>query len=238
MSSKGLGFMIFGGDFLCNGRLYQEIAQLVTNAFRRPEPLSFIILPTENTRPSEMTQNANNLCWLDMEMTGLNPEHDRIIEVAMIITDSDLNVLAQSDVYVIHQSDELLDGMDEWNTATHGRTGLTQRVRESSLTEAEVEQNLLDFMSAWIPEKSTPMCGNSIHQDRRFMVKYMPRLEAYFHYRNLDVSTLKELAKRWNPAVAKSVVKRGSHKALDDILESIEEMRHYREHFLKLPSEQ
>ena len=138
-----------------------------------------------------------------MEMTGLNPEHDRIIEVAMIITDSDLNVLAQSDVYVIHQSDELLDGMDEWNTATHGRTGLTQRVRESKLTEAEVEQNLLDFMSAWIPEKSTPMCGNSIHQDRRFMVKYMPRLEAYFHYRNLDVSTLKELAKRWNPAVAK-----------------------------------
>ncbi len=165
-----------------------------------------------------MTQNANNLCWLDMEMTGLNPEHDRIIEVAMIITDSNLNVLAQSDVYVIHQSDELLDGMDEWNTATHGRTGLTQRVRESKLTEAEVEQNLLDFMSAWIPEKSTPMCGNSIHQDRRFMVKYMPRLEAYFHYRNLDVSTLKELAKRWNPAVAKSVVKRGSHKALDDIL--------------------
>ena len=185
-----------------------------------------------------MTQNANNLCWLDMEMTGLNPEHDRIIEVAMIITDSDLNVLAQSDVYVIHQSDELLNGMDEWNTATHGRTGLTQRVRESKLTEAEVEQNLLDFMSEWIPEKSTPMCGNSIHQDRRFMVKYMPRLEAYFHYRNLDVSTLKELAKRWNPAVAKSVVKRGSHKALDDILESIEEMRHYREHFLKLPSEQ
>ena len=182
--------------------------------------------------------NPLNLCWLDMEMTGLNPEHDRIIEVAMIITDSDLNVLAQSDVYVIHQSDELLNSMDEWNTATHGRTGLTQRVRKSKLTEAEVEQNLLDFMSAWIPEKSTPMCGNSIHQDRRFMVKYMPRLEAYFHYRNLDVSTLKELAKRWNPAVAKSVVKRGSHKALDDILESIEEMRHYREHFLKLPSEQ
>ena len=127
-----------------------------------------------------MTQNANNLCWLDMEMTGLNPEHDRIIEVAMIITDSDLNVLAQSDVYVIHQSDELLNGMDEWNTATHGRTGLTQRVRESKLTEAEVEQNLLDFMSAWIPEKSTPMCGNSIHQDRRFMVKYMPRFGSLF----------------------------------------------------------
>lgn len=170
-----------------------------------------------------------------MEMTGLDPERERIIEVAMIITDSDLNVLAQSEVYAVHQSDELLEGMDEWNTATHGRTGLTQRVRESRLTEAEVEQKLLDFIAQWIPEKATPMCGNSIHQDRRFMVKYMPRLEAYFHYRNLDVSTLKELAKRWHPAVAKGVMKRGSHQALDDILESIEEMRYYRENFLKLP---
>ena len=184
------------------------------------------------TSKGNIMQDKNNLCWLDMEMTGLNPETDRIIEVAMIITDSDLNVLAQSEVYAVHQSDELLDNMDEWNTATHGRTGLTQRVRESSHTEAEVEQKLLDFMSEWIPERATPMCGNSIHQDRRFMVKYMPKLENYFHYRNLDVSTLKELAKRWNPPVAKSVVKRGSHKALDDILESIEEMRHYHEHFL------
>ncbi len=182
-----------------------------------------------------MTQNANNLCWLDMEMTGLYPETDKIIEVAMIITDQDLNVLAQSEVYAIHQSDEVLNAMDEWNTATHGRTGLTQRVRESSYTEAEVEQKLLDFMAEWIPEKATPMCGNTIHQDRRFMVRYMPRLEAYFHYRNLDVSTLKELAKRWHPTMAKGVVKRGSHQALDDILESIEEMRYYREHFLKLP---
>ena len=180
-------------------------------------------------------QNANNLCWLDMEMTGLSPETDRIIEVAVIITDSDLNVLAQSEVYAVHQSDEVLDAMDEWCTATHGRTGLTQRVRESQYTEAEVEQNLLDFIAAWIPAQASPMCGNSVHQDRRFMQKYMPRLEAHFHYRNLDVSTLKELAKRWNPAVAKGVVKRGSHKALDDILESIEEMRYYRDHFLKLP---
>ena len=180
-------------------------------------------------------QNANNLCWLDMEMTGLSPETDRIIEVAVIITDSDLNVLAQSPVYAVHQSDEVLDAMDEWCAATHGRTGLTQRVRESQYTEAEVEQNLLDFIAAWIPAQASPMCGNSVHQDRRFMQKYMPRLEAHFHYRNLDVSTLKELAKRWNPAVAKGVVKRGSHKALDDILESIEEMRYYRGHFLKLP---
>lgn len=180
-------------------------------------------------------QNENNLCWLDMEMTGLNPDTDKIIEVAMIITDSDLNVLAQSEVYAVHQSDEVLAAMDEWNTATHGRTGLTQRVRESHYTEAEVEQKLLDFMAQWLPAKASPMCGNSIHQDRRFMVKYMPRLEAYFHYRNLDVSTLKELARRWHPAVAKGVVKRGSHQALDDILESIEEMRHYRATFLKLP---
>ena len=125
--------------------------------------------------------------------------------------------------------------MDEWNTATHGRTGLTERVRASKHTEAEVEQKLLAFMAEWVPEKATPMCGNTIHQDRRFMVRYMPALEAYFHYRNLDVSTLKELARRWHPAVAKGVVKRGSHQALDDIMESIEEMRYYRTHFIKLP---
>lgn len=180
-------------------------------------------------------QNAQNLAWLDMEMTGLNPEHDRIIEVAMIITDSDLNVLAQSEVFVIHQPDNIIDHMDVWNTATHNRTGLVARVKASTLTEAQAEEKLLDFISAWIPEKSSPMCGNSIHQDRRFMVRYMPRLEAYFHYRNLDVSTLKELAKRWNPAIAKGVTKKGAHQALDDIKESIEEMAYYREHFLKIP---
>ena len=180
-------------------------------------------------------QNAQNLAWLDMEMTGLNPEHDRIIEVAMIITDSDLNVLAQSEVFVIHQPDNIIDHMDAWNTATHNRTGLVTKVKSSTLTEAQAEEKLLDFISAWIPEKSSPMCGNSIHQDRRFMVRYMPRLEAYFHYRNLDVSTLKELAKRWNPAIAKGVTKKGAHQALDDIKESIEEMAYYREHFLKMP---
>lgn len=180
-------------------------------------------------------QNAKNLAWLDMEMTGLNPDHDRIIEVAMIITDSDLNVLAQSEVYVIHQPDSIIDHMDAWNTATHNRTGLVAKVKASTLNEAETEQKLLDFMSEWIPEKASPMCGNSIHQDRRFMVRYMPRLEAYFHYRNLDVSTLKELAKRWNPPIAKGVTKKGAHQALDDIMESIEEMAYYRQYFLKLP---
>lgn len=181
-------------------------------------------------------QKSSNLAWLDMEMTGLNPDVDRIIEVAMIITDSDLNVLAQSDVYVIHQPDSIIDHMDTWNTATHNRTGLVGRVKASALTEDEVEQKLLDLMAEWIAPQASPMCGNSIHQDRRFMVRYMPRLEAYFHYRNLDVSTLKELAKRWAPAVAKGFVKKGAHQALDDITESIEEMRYYRAHFIQLPA--
>ena len=180
-------------------------------------------------------QNPNNLAWLDMEMTGLNPDSDKIIEVAMIVTDQDLNILAQSDVLVIHQPDSIMDNMDAWNTSTHQRTGLTAKVKAATLTEAEAEQQLLNFMAQWLPEKTSPMCGNTIHQDRRFMARYMPKLEAYFHYRNLDVSTLKELAKRWHPAVAKGVVKKGAHQALDDIIESIEEMKYYRAQFLKLP---
>lgn len=179
-------------------------------------------------------KNQNNLCWLDMEMTGLNPDTDKIIEIAMIITDSDLNVLAQSPVYAIHQSDEILNSMDSWCTDTHTRTGLVERVKSSTYTEAQVEAELLAFMQTWLPEKTTPMCGNTIHQDRRFMVRYMPKLENFFHYRNLDVSTLKELARRWNPAVHKGVVKKGAHQALDDILESIEELKHYRQTFLKV----
>ncbi|UOO88335.1 oligoribonuclease [Vitreoscilla massiliensis] len=178
--------------------------------------------------------DASNLVWLDLEMTGLDADKERIIEAAMIVTDTNLNILAQSPVLVVHQSDALLAAMDEWNTATHTRTGLVERVKASTLSEADVEAQLLAFMAEYVPEKASPMCGNSVHQDRRFMQKYMPKLEAYFHYRNLDVSTLKELAKRWHPEVAKGVVKKGAHQALADIEESIEEMRHYRDHFLRL----
>ncbi|AXE31827.1 oligoribonuclease [Chromobacterium phragmitis] len=181
-----------------------------------------------------MAQDTNNLIWLDMEMTGLNPDQDRIIEVAMIVTDSNLNVVAESPVLVIHQPDATLDAMDDWNKNTHGKSGLIEKVKNSAISEAEAEQVLLDFMMQYVPERATPMCGNTIHQDRRFMARWMPRLEAYFHYRNLDVSTLKELCKRWRPEIAKGVVKRGKHEALADILESIEEMRYYREHFLKV----
>jgi oligoribonuclease len=181
-----------------------------------------------------MMQDQNNLVWLDMEMTGLNPDVDKIIEAAMIITDKDLNILAQSPVYVVHQSDEILNGMDEWNTTTHSRTGLIDRVKASTFNEAQVEQELLEFMQRWVPERTAPMCGNTIHQDRRFMARWMPQLEQHFHYRNVDVSTLKELARRWKPEVVKGVVKKGAHQALDDIKESIEEMKYYREHFIKL----
>lgn len=181
-----------------------------------------------------MAQDSNKLIWLDMEMTGLNPDSDRIIEVAMIVTDNDLNVLDQSPVYVVHQSDAVLDAMDEWNTKTHGRSGLTAKVRAATQDEAAVEAALLDFMAQHVPPKTSPMCGNSIGQDRRFMARWMPRLEDYFHYRNLDVSTLKELCKRWKPSLARGVVKKGKHEALADILESIEELRYYREHFIRL----
>lgn len=177
-------------------------------------------------RPDE-----RRLVWLDMEMTGLHPDIDRIIEVAMVVTDSELNVLAEGPVLAIHQPDAVLDAMDKWNQSTHGKSGLIDRVRASRITEAEAQRTLLAFMRAWVPEGKTPMCGNSIGQDRRFMARYMPELEAYFHYRNLDVSTIKELAKRWAPGVYKSFKKRGAHTALADIQESIDELRHYRKYF-------
>lgn len=181
-----------------------------------------------------MAQDANHLVWLDMEMTGLEPENERIIEMAMIVTDSDLVTIAESPVWVVHQSDAQLDAMDDWNKATHGRSGLIEKVRASTLDEAAVEAAALAFMEEYVPQRATPMCGNSIGQDRRFMVRYMPQLEAWFHYRNLDVSTLKELCRRWKPEVAKGFVKKADHTALADIRESIEELKYYREHFIKL----
>ena len=180
-----------------------------------------------------MSQNANNLIWIDMEMTGLKPETDRIIEVAILVTDNGLTTVAEAPVLVVHQDDVTLAGMDSWNQSTHARTGLTERVRASMLDEAGAEQQLLAFLRQHVPPRTSPMCGNSICQDRRFLARHMPRLEAYFHYRNLDVSTLKELAKRWRPEVAKGLVKQGKHEALADIQESIDELKYYREHFLK-----
>jgi oligoribonuclease len=177
--------------------------------------------------------NETWLVWVDMEMTGLRPEIDRIIEVAVIVTDSDLRVIAESDAIAVHQPDVVLDGMDQWNRSTHGRSGLTERVRASAICEAQAEDRILAFLKPLVPEGKSPMCGNSIGQDRRFMARYMPRLEAYFHYRNLDVSTLKELCKRWQPAVAKGFDKRSAHTALADIRESIDELRYYREHFIR-----
>ena len=183
-----------------------------------------------------MAQDQNNLVWLDMEMTGLEPDTDRIIEIAMIVTDVNLNVIAESPVIVVHQSDAVLDAMDDWNKNTHGKSGLIERVRASTTDEAAAEALYLEWMAQYVPKRTTPMCGNTIGQDRRFMARYMPTLEAYFHYRNIDVSTLKELARRWNPDVFNAVKKSGAHTALADIQESIAELIHYREHFLKLPA--
>ncbi len=181
-----------------------------------------------------MAQDQNNLVWLDMEMTGLDPDADRIIEAAIVVTDSQLNVVAEAPVLVVHQPDEVLAAMDEWNKSTHARSGLIDKVKSSVLTEATVEDRLLAFLAQHVPGKTSPICGNSICQDRRFLARHMPRLEAYFHYRNLDVSTLKELAKRWKPDLAKGLTKHGKHEALADIYESIEELKYYRENFLKL----
>ncbi len=181
-----------------------------------------------------MPKDQNNLVWLDMEMTGLNPDTDRILEVAVVITDSQLSPVATAPVMVVHQPDETLAAMDDWNKSTHARTGLIDKVKASVLTEAGVEDRLLAFVSEYVPAKTSPLCGNSICQDRRFLARHMPRLEAYLHYRNLDVSTLKELARRWRPEISKGLSKQGKHEALADIHESIDELRYYRDNFLKL----
>ena len=181
-----------------------------------------------------MAQDQNNLIWLDMEMTGLTPETDRIIEVAVVITDSNLETVAEGPVLVVYQTDAVLDGMDNWNKSTHAKSGLIEKVKASSLDERAVELRLLDFLKLHVPKGVSPMCGNSICQDRRFMARWMPQLESWFHYRNLDVSTLKELCKRWKPELAKGMVKHGKHEALADVYESVEELKYYRENLLKI----
>ncbi|MCP4272485.1 MAG: oligoribonuclease [Gammaproteobacteria bacterium] len=185
-----------------------------------------------------MEQNVqfskDNLIWVDLEMTGLEPKTDKVIEIATIVTDKDLNILAEGPTIAIHQSDETLAKMDEWNTSHHGASGLTQRVKDSSEDEQSASRKTIEFLSQYVPASSSPMCGNTICQDRRFMVEHMPELEAFFHYRHIDVSTIKELAKRWKPDFLEGFEKKGSHLAMDDIRESIAEMVYYREHFINL----
>ena len=175
------------------------------------------------------TRKNDRLVWVDMEMSGLQPETDRILEIAMIVTDGDLNIVAEGPVLVVHQEDAVLDRMDAWNKGTHGKSGLIDKVKASTLTEADVEAECLAFLKQHVKSSISPMCGNTIHQDRRFMNRYMPKLEAYFHYRNIDVSTIKELCKRWQPEIAKGFSKQQAHTALADIIESVDELRYYRE---------
>ncbi len=181
-----------------------------------------------------MAYSDQNLIWIDLEMTGLNPETDVIIEIATVITDKDLNMLAEGPVLAVHQPEAVMNAMDEWCTRTHGQSGLTERVLKSRISCADAEKQTIEFLQAWVGKGKSPICGNSICQDRRFLARYMPELEAWFHYRNLDVSTLKELAARWKPELLEGFKKKGTHLALDDILESIEELKYYRSAFIKL----
>lgn len=180
-----------------------------------------------------MSKDAENLIWIDLEMTGLNPEIEVIIEIATIVTDKNLNILAQGPVFAIHQPTEILDTMDDWNQEHHGKSGLIERVKASTITTLQAEKATLDFLNQWLDAGQSPICGNSVWQDRRFLTKYMPTLEAFFHYRCIDVSTFKELAARWCPDVKEGFSKESTHQALDDIIESIEELRYYREHFIR-----
>jgi len=181
-----------------------------------------------------MAQDPSNLIWIDMEMSGLDPDNDRVLEVAIVITDPGLNVVAEGPVKIVHQPDDVFERMDSWNKSTHKKSGLIDRVKAATQNEAQVEADLIAFLAQHVPQNASPMCGNSICQDRRFLARHMPKLEAFFHYRNLDVSTLKELAKRWKPGIMAGFVKHGKHEALADIHESIEELKYYRDNLLKL----
>ncbi|WHZ12851.1 MAG: 3'-to-5' oligoribonuclease (orn) [Burkholderiaceae bacterium] len=192
-------------------------------------------MPTMTEELPDLPKSDRNLVWLDCEMSGLDPEVERLLEIAVVVTGPDLTPRIEGPVLVIHQSDELLERMDQWNRTTHGRSGLIDKVRASTVTEAEAERQLIAFLERYVPKGAVPMCGNTIGQDRRFLVKYMPALEAFFHYRNIDVSTLKELARRWRPEVHAAFKKRQQHTALADVHESIDELAHYREQFLKMP---
>lgn len=181
-----------------------------------------------------MAQDPNHLVWIDMEMSGLDPEQDRVLEIAIVVTDSQLNVVAEAPVVVVHQPQSVLDAMDDWNKSTHAKSGLIDRVKAATTSEAEADDVMVAFVAQYVAARTSPLCGNSVHQDRRFLVKYLPKLEAYLLYRNLDVSTLKELARRWKPEVMAGLTKHGKHEALADIHESIAELRYYREHILKI----
>ncbi len=181
-----------------------------------------------------MGQNANNLIWIDLEMTGLDTQNDLIIEIATIVTDAELNILAEGPMIAVHQADSVMAGMDDWNTKQHGGSGLTERVKQSQYNEKQAEQETIDFLRQYVPAKASPMCGNSICQDRRFLARCMPELEAFFHYRNLDVSSIKELVKRWKPSISSGLTKQSSHLAMDDVKDSINELIYYRTHFINL----
>jgi len=202
--------------------------------FRASTTIQHMTTSNNSAANPALAKSDQNLVWLDCEMTGLDPELERIIEIAVVVTGPKLDPRIEAPVLVIHQTSELLDKMDAWNKSTHRKSGLIEKVKASTVLEAEAEVQLLDFLGQYVPKKTSPMCGNSVGQDRRFLLKYMPRLEAFFHYRNLDVSTLKELSKRWRPEVYKSFKKKQRHTALADVHESIDELEHYRKHFIKL----